>query len=177
MATNVMNKYDTQALEFLKQTNTKFEVKYLRTGKYFNDDKYERDIYQITLTRGTRKYSFDFGQSINCSGVFIAKPYSKIYLTNTVGKICFTDQEFNKLPSICKMECIKNPNFKQPTAYDVLTCVQKYDPGTFENFCSEFGYDTDSRKSEKLYKAIVNEYQNIAMLYNDNEIEMLQEIQ
>ena len=26
-----------------------------------------------------------------------------------------------------------------PRAYDILTCLTKYDPGTFENFCSDFG--------------------------------------
>src|SRR6185312_12921531 len=29
---------------------------------------------------------------------------------------------------------------KKPTAYDVLACITKYDPGTFSNFCSDFGY-------------------------------------
>lgn len=36
---------------------------------------------------------------------------------------------------------------KMPTMYDVLTCLTKYDPDTFEDFCSEFGYDTDSRRA------------------------------
>jgi len=64
-----------------------------------------------------------------------------------------------------------------PTEYDVLTCLTKYDPETFEDFCSEFGYDEDSRKAEKIYKAVVNEYNNVAMLWNDSEIELLSEIQ
>jgi hypothetical protein len=37
----------------------------------------------------------------------------------------------------------------QPTAYDVLTCLTKYDPESFDNFCAEYGYDNDSRKVEK----------------------------
>lgn len=54
-----------------------------------------------------------------------------------------------------------------PTAYDVLTCLTKTDPGTFEEFCSEFGYDTDSRKAEKTYKACVKEYFGVHRLFGD----------
>ena len=64
-----------------------------------------------------------------------------------------------------------------PTAYAVLSCLQKYDAGTFENFCSEFGYDTDSRTAEKIYKAVCKEYDNVCKLWTDQEIEELQEIQ
>jgi len=65
----------------------------------------------------------------------------------------------------------------KPTEYDVLTCIQKYDAGSFENFCSEFGYDTDSRKAEKIYKAVVIEYDKVSNFFTDSEIEQLQEIQ
>lgn len=64
-----------------------------------------------------------------------------------------------------------------PTAYDVLACLTKYDPGTFDNFCSEFGYDTDSRKAENVYKAVCKEYENVCRLFSDEQIELLQEIQ
>jgi len=64
-----------------------------------------------------------------------------------------------------------------PTAYDVLACLQKYDVGTFEDFCSNFGYDTDSRMAERTYKAVLNEWKNIQRLYTDEEIRQMQEIQ
>jgi len=63
-----------------------------------------------------------------------------------------------------------------PSNYDVLTCLTKYDVGTFEDFCGEFGYDTDSRKAEKLYKNVVKEYNNVKRLFSD-VMEELQEIQ
>jgi hypothetical protein len=65
---------------------------------------------------------------------------------------------------------------EEPTAYDVLTCLTKYDPGTFENFCGEYGYDTDSRKAEKVYKAVVKEFAGVNRLFSD-VIEDLAEIQ
>ena len=33
-----------------------------------------------------------------------------------------------------------------PVAYDVLAAITKTDPGSFEDFCDELGYDSDSRK-------------------------------
>lgn len=57
---------------------------------------------------------------------------------------------------------------KEPTMYDILSCLQKYDCGTFENFCDEFGYDTDSRKAERTYKAVCKEYKAVVRLFGDS---------
>ncbi len=61
-------------------------------------------------------------------------------------------------------------------AYDVLACLTKYDPGTFENFCSDFGYDTDSRKAEDVYRAVVKEFHSVQKFFAAEEIPELQEI-
>lgn len=63
-----------------------------------------------------------------------------------------------------------------PSVYDVLSTIQKYDPGTFENFCGDFGYDEDSRKAEKTYQAVQDEYNNIKRLFSSAELEEMQEI-
>lgn len=68
-----------------------------------------------------------------------------------------------------------NAGAEEPTLYDILACLQKYDCGTFEDFCSEFGYGTDSRKAEKIYKAVCREFDAVDRLFND-VIEELQEI-
>lgn len=64
-----------------------------------------------------------------------------------------------------------------PTAYDLLTCIQKNDVGTFEDFCGEFGYDTDSRKAESVYHAVVKEWQKVQRFFTDAELTELQDIQ
>lgn len=70
-----------------------------------------------------------------------------------------------------------NGGDEEPTMYDILTCMTKYDPETFENFCSEFGYDTDSRKAEKTYKAVKKEYAAMKRLFSNEVLEEMQEIQ
>lgn len=64
-----------------------------------------------------------------------------------------------------------------PTMYDILTCLTKYDPDSFENFCSEYGYDTMSDKAEKTYNAVYDEWLNVSRLFNDEQLEVLQLIQ
>jgi len=68
MSKNEKSDYDIQAEDFLKKTGTEFSFKFLKHDHYFNDDKEKRDIYKITLKRGERSYTFNFGQSIACSG-------------------------------------------------------------------------------------------------------------
>lgn len=54
-----------------------------------------------------------------------------------------------------------------PRSYDILACLTKYDTGTFGNFCSEFGYDEDSRKAEKIYKAVLKEWAGVQRVFGD----------
>lgn len=64
----------------------------------------------------------------------------------------------------------------EPNLYDVLACLTKYDPNTFEDFCSEFGYDSDSRNAVKIYKAVCKERQAVERLFGDclNELQEIQ---
>ena len=82
-------------------------------------------------------------------------------------------------------QSIANSGKKQvPTAYDVLSCLQTYDFGNFEDFCSAFGYDkynpeTGKKcvKAAKIYNAVCSEYENICRLFSDEQVELLQEMQ
>lgn len=53
-------------------------------------------------------------------------------------------------------------HFKDPTCADVLGCLasdcQGFSSYSFEDWASELGMDTDSRKAEKTYKAIGKQY-------------------
>ena len=64
----------------------------------------------------------------------------------------------------------------KPNEYDVLVCLTKYEPGTFENFCGDFGYDTDSRRAEKTYKAVLKEYAEVCRIWTEAERAELAEI-
>lgn len=63
-----------------------------------------------------------------------------------------------------------------PSVYDVLACLQKYDPGTFEDFCLNYGYDEDSRTAERVYFAVQKEYAQLTRLFTPGQMEELAEI-
>jgi hypothetical protein len=65
-------------------------------------------------------------------------------------------------------------NGAEPTAYDVLACLTKYEVGTFKDFCAEFGYerfnDYDCKtnmESYKTYKAVKSEYKKVCEMFGD----------
>ena len=111
------------------------KINFSHNGEHFADDKQNRDIYKITISKGRRSYTFKFGQSLAKSGTGEA-----------------------------------------PTAYDVLACLQKYDVGSFEDFCWEFGYNVDSRQAEKTYKAVCKEYEKLCTIFSDEEMELMRDI-
>ena len=180
------NEYDKQAEDFLKETETTFKAEFLKNGIHFQDDKDSRDIYLITLKRGDREYTFNFGNSINNS---IKYRIVQGYLTNELKEKIIqkglnivgvnTLEDLNRLkPFFIGMGNFwdLNDEFKEPSAYDVLAGLTGYDTGTFEEFCSSYGYESDSIKAKKTYEAVVEEFKNVKMLFDDKEIEKLQEI-
>jgi len=67
---------------------------------------------------------------------------------------------------------------KSPSAYSVLACLDTYADGfTFEDFCHSYGYDTDSRKAEKTFKAVQYQTEKLKEVLSDEAQEALNEIQ
>jgi hypothetical protein len=69
-----------------------------------------------------------------------------------------------------------NPVIIEPSMYDVLTCLTKYEVGSFEDFCDEFGY-TNERQHGKIYDAVWAEYEAMEEMFSEDELEVLQCIQ
>ena len=172
MATN----YQQQAIDFLTITGTSFTAEFVENGKHFEDDKDTRDIYKITLKRGQRKYSFNFGQSIINSQYYQDLKIKDRTYTLSGGRRTGNYSITNINKYISGGNDLKLIKGQAPTPYDVLACLTKYPVYGFEDFCSEYGYDTDSRKAYKTYKAVKKEWENVAILFNDSELELLREI-
>ena len=177
-----MQDYQKQANDFLAKTKTEIKIEFLTNDFYFDGDKEKRDIYEITLQRANRKYKFKFGNSLNDSGFYYTMGRRKVeidrkFLTKTKAELLahIKRESGYQFLNNGKSDIIHYP--KAPDAYGILACLTKYDPGTFENFCSEFGYDTDSRRAKKTYKAVCKEWLNVSRVWDDTEIEELSEIQ
>lgn len=67
---------------------------------------------------------------------------------------------------------------KRPTAYDILACLDIFSDGnSFEDFCSNYGYETDSRKALKTYKAVMEQTEDLKRVFSLEQLEELNEIQ
>lgn len=180
-----MQNYEQKATDFLNKNNITIDIIFKRNDFYFNDDKDKRDIYNITIARGNRSMNFDYGQSIKESGYKVIFKYkntarkfehnfinSDLYISknfkNDIFKLCYTKFGYDTT-----IESITPPT--PPTTYDVLSCLTYSDPGTFEDFCLELGYNNDSIKDLELYKRVVKEYQQVLTIFSDQEIEEIQD--
>lgn len=166
--TNVKSEYVLQAESWLKKHGVEFKINYLKHGAYFPDDKEERDIYEFELSRNGQSYKGTFGQSLNDSGMY--------YLPGKYGNISAFTQE--KMPEDFPHQSPWKRRKERiaPSAYDVLSGLTKYNPGPFEEFCQEYGYNTDKIKDKKVYQAVVKEWLGISRLLPAEALEELGEI-
>lgn len=174
-----MENYNEQAILFLEKTNTKFEIKFLENSFHFEDDTETRDIYEVTLTKDGRQYTFNFGQSVFNSGFYLNYGNRKISLNREWLKLSKSDLQKNIKRNVVfdfqpHTDKINYPIV--PTEYDVLACLTKYDPETFEDFCDNYGYNSDSIKANNIYHLVVEEWKNVCMLWSSSEVEELAEI-
>ncbi len=67
---------------------------------------------------------------------------------------------------------------KEPTAAEVLECLASDSSSIdnargFEDWCGEFGYDTDSRKAERTYRACEHQSHRLWQLLGETEYDRL----
>jgi len=158
-----MSEYTKQAEDFLTKHNIDLEV--MPIGKDCppfceGKDHIHGYHYKMTFSRpGEKSVSFDFWNSYN----------------DTLRKAFSIEKDWFVIAKTYMVQCDLY-EAKNPTAHDILACVQKYDVGTFEDFCGEYGYDTDSRKALSTYLAVEDEYKKVRGFFTPDEIEEMQEI-
>jgi len=147
-----MSDYEKQAQDFMDKYGVTMKAEFLYHGPYFDDDKEKRDVYNITLSRNGVPWVFKFGQSLDRSGPGAHGSYYEAYM--------------NKKRGLKR----RTP----PAPYDVLACLQKYNVGTFHDFCGDFGYDTDSTKARELYFRVQKEAKKVQSMFHDCMEELLE---
>lgn len=152
-----MDEYIKQATEFLQKTHAEMKIEYvgLAVNKEWKE-KEKRCLYEITLISPRDSMVFDFWDSIRNTEI--------------------RTMPFDAYNVQANKELAAKKKAAVPSVYDVLACLQKYDPGTFEDFCSDYGYDEDSRTAERIYFAVQKEYTQLARLFTPEQMEELAEI-
>jgi hypothetical protein len=176
-----MKNYEKQAIDFLEKTGCKMTITYKENRRYFLDDKETRDVYDIKIERGKRVWKFEFGNSIKNSefvAVYGKSRYKIPSEMRTKEKHDIIRYVKNNLHfDFLGVGSDKIIMPKPPTPYEILACMTKYDPGSFEDFCREYGYDSDSKTADRVYAGVKEEWLNVCRIWNDSEIEELREIQ
>lgn len=66
----------------------------------------------------------------------------------------------------------------EPSASDVLYCLASDASGadqSFEDWCADYGYDTDSRTAERTYRQVVDQTARLRRLLGDDFDEIVRE--
>lgn len=148
-----LSEYETNARDILASLGATMETKFSRRGRPDWEgppSREEQNAYSVTLSRGGRSHTFEFWTSV-------ADSNRKPRFSGVTGKTT-------------------EPAYAPPGVYDVLACVQKNDPGSFEEFCADFGMDTDSRKALATWEAVHREFAGIRKVFGADGMEAIADI-
>lgn len=173
-----MENYTKQAKDFCEKTKTTIKVEESKRPKpplWIKGDEdygicYDVEVRRFISNNIESVWKFNFWGSIaNKEMIEIAKVDAKLGNTNVLGKyLSFREHMVIK-------KDYKDGEYT-PNEYDILACLTKYNPNSLEDFCSEFGYDLDSRKGLDTYLAVQKEWNKVEELFGD-VLETLREIQ
>ena len=169
-----MNDYEKQAKDFLKKTGITFSKRYVGLSRNTMwKEKDLRPLYEITLTSYKGEYQFDFWDCISNAEIL---QMSEDDLAVRLFKTHYEDLDVGRRNRIRnKLEQMKAE--ATITEYDVLAAVVKDDPGTFSDFCDEYGYDEESISAFHIYQAVCKEWQGLCKVFTYDQLEGLAEFQ
>ena len=191
-----MNEYEKQAMDFLIKTNSTLEVKFLKFDYHFTNDKEKRNIYIVKLSKGSRVFSFPYGDSIANTKKMICKLFNpsslgqldqyEYYLRAIKEDLTsYNDIKLNKgitryNKAIESMkEYSKDGESFKPSNYSILSCLNFEEFENIDDFVDCFGYSPEDQKVSELLKtfeAVQNESKQLKILYSDTELELLNDI-
>lgn len=168
-----MNKYRQKALNFLNETNTTCTITYggiARNEKWKENEK--RNWYDVTINTPRGEYSYVFWDSIYNTQIMnmTLEQYVRDKLRCELYDLSYKE----KTKANHDLQAMKKQAV--PDEYDVMSCLQLYDVGTFKDFCDDFGYDTDNRSAEQIYLAVNDEYKNLSKIFTQDQLEKLADL-
>lgn len=176
--------YEEQALNFLEKTKSTLEITFNKFSDRFGAGIVTME-FKFKLCRGSRSYEALFNSSINDLHNAIKAKYNDYKISTTC--ILFNDRLNETISGVNSNNRLKE-NFIAmlklhnliPTRYDILACLGFNSCENLDEFIQEYGYEiksvTDYKKAEEIFEALQRESTSLKMLYNDDELELLSEI-
>lgn len=169
-----MNEYEKQAADFLESTGTTLEIVYQYTGPHFAGEEEKRDVYRFTLRNKKGEYSSTFGDSLRNTAInrIRKSPYNMSIQDAKDAGIYWRGVDM--FAAARKLKPVK------PSAYDILACLEKYDMGSFDDFCSDYGYNdlplSDYPRVMGIYQAVSDQVRGLRRIFSAEEMDQLAEI-
>lgn len=187
--------YEQQAQAFLDKHGIKFRATLSDTKvapwsmeeKPFKTDPHH---YRITLSKGERdETGYDFNRG-EVTGKVIPGQRLTFDFWGSIAdaeKLKKAQANLKRCESYDPNVTMRSESIEQykeeikrlhPTPYDVLSCISGdvHCPDTFEDFCAEFGYDTDSIKALQTFRRCSAFARRLKAFFTAQEIEELSEI-
>ncbi len=142
--------YDKQAQDFCEKNNVFIKKSFAEEGVKFPNEREDKN--DVLAPRGHRHDMYRIIISRNGKRISL-----KFY------------------QSISESRGNDHCNYKKPSDYSILACLQKSDPGSFEDFCADYGFNEDSIKDRKLWKKVIKEWEKVKYIFGDC-LEELEEI-
>ncbi len=125
-------------------------------------------------------YLFGIGVRKSCTYLGKGKHFDDDKEKRDRYQVTFT-RDGGKFFSVVFGDSINNTNegySKIVSSYDVLSCIQKYEPASsIDEFVDEFGLDGEkTSKIQKLYAAVCKEWEDVSGFFTEEELEKLREI-
>jgi hypothetical protein len=171
-----VNEYEKHANELIQSFGVEFRAVLVGDDcpAFCEDAEHDRDMDKVNVfPRKTHIH----GKHYRCTFSGPGRGHLAVDFWNS-----YADEELNALGSKAYrlgksyLHGYMGKNRRLPKSYDVLACIQKNDPGSFENFCRDFGYDSDSCRAEEVYRAVVKEWRKVEKFFTAAELEKLQEV-
>lgn len=169
-----MSAYTEQAEMFLNKANATMEFQFAGyvVPPLWGEKEKPHASYRVTITTPRGSYTLDFYDSLANTEIL------------QMSKADYAKKKFGRYLDGCsysekvtvQRELKQKKAKAKPTCYDVLACLAHYDPGSFQNFCDEFGYSNDSIRTLKTYLAVQDEWNNLRRIFTSGQLEELAEI-
>ena len=162
-----MENYTEHAKDFLAKHQITMTAQYL--GHWPHLGEWSTSQWQVTFTRqGSKPFTLTFSQSLQSSWDYMDTGNGTGWRKRQ-GLPPKLRQEYWPTTSEAHKTgpYTLTPAKRPPSAYDVLVCLTKYDPGTFKDFCADFGYSDDSIKALETYRAVQEEWQEVRRMFGD----------
>ena len=172
-----MTDYQQKTLDFLNSCNATIEIEFIGVEANQNwNDKKRRAKYHFTITTPRGEMSGDFWDSVTNTEIKLMdlNQYSiKHYRRKEEWLFMAERNKFTRELKEAKEKAM-------PTPYDILSCLEKYEVGTMNDFFDEFGYEVHSAddmfRFMNTYNAVVKEYHDLCRIFTAEQMEMLREI-